>query len=92
LGVEIAAAADGFGNVSSGATVAGVITGSPAQQAGLAAGDVITSVNGNAVNSATALTGLLEPDKPGATVTIGWTNASGATQSATVTLSSGPPQ
>jgi S1-C subfamily serine protease len=93
LGVEISTAATGYGNtVSSGATVAGVITDSPAQEAGLATGDVITSVNGNAVDSATALTGLLEPDKPGATVTIGWTNASGLTQTATVTLSSGPPQ
>jgi S1-C subfamily serine protease len=92
LGVEIDAAADGFGNATSGATVAGVITGSPAQQAGLAAGDVITSVDGQSVADAGALTGALEPDKPGNTVTVGWTNASGSTQTATVTLSSGPPQ
>jgi S1-C subfamily serine protease len=92
LGVEIDGAADGFGNATSGATVAGVITGSPAQQAGLAAGDVITSVNGQSVADASALSGALEPDKPGDTVTVGWTNDSGATQTVTVTLSSGPPQ
>jgi S1-C subfamily serine protease len=96
LGVEIDANGDGYGygygNASSGATVAGVITGSPAQQAGLAAGDVITSVDGQSVADASALTEALEPDKPGDTVTVGWTNASGTTQTATVTLSSGPPQ
>ena len=38
LGVEIQAAGDGYGNeASNGATVAGVITDSPAQEAGLAA-------------------------------------------------------
>jgi S1-C subfamily serine protease len=92
LGVEIDAAADGYGNVSSGATVAGVITGSPAQEAGLAAGDVITSVNGNAIDSAQALTSALEPYKPGDHLTIDWTDASGVAQTATVALSSGPPQ
>ncbi len=93
LGVEIDAAAQGYGNAaSSGATVAGVITSSPAQEAGLSAGDVITSVNGDAVDGATGLSGLLEPDKPGDTVTIGWTDTSGLTHTTTVTLSSGPPQ
>jgi S1-C subfamily serine protease len=93
LGVEIDASAEGYANaLSSGATVAGVVTGSPAQEAGLEAGDVITSVDGNAVASAQALTSALAPYKPGDKVTIGWTDASGQAQSATVTLSSGPPQ
>jgi S1-C subfamily serine protease len=72
--------------------VAGVITGSPAEEAGLAAGDVITSVDGNAVDSAQALTSALEPYKPGDHLTIDWTDASGVAQTATVALSSGPPQ
>jgi len=93
LGVEIQAAGDGFGNeASNGATVAGVITDSPAQEAGLADGDTITSVNGHTVDSPTALSSLLSPDKPGDKVTIGWTDSSGLTHTATVTLSSGPPQ
>jgi S1-C subfamily serine protease len=92
LGVEIDAAS-GYGNAASGgATVAGVITSSPAQTAGLSAGDVITSVNGDAVDGASGLSGLLEPDKPGDTVTIGWTDTSGVTHTTTVTLTSGPPQ
>jgi len=93
LGVEIDAAASEYGNVSSsGATVAGIITGSPAQGAGLAAGDVITSLNGKAVDGAPALTSALEPYQPGDKVTIGWTDTSGVTHSATITLTSGPPQ
>ena len=86
-------AATGYANAASGgATVAGVITSSPAQAAGLSAGDVITSVNGDAVDGASGLSGLLEPDKPGDTVTIGWTDTSGMTHTTTVTLTSGPPQ
>jgi S1-C subfamily serine protease len=93
LGVEIQAAGDGNGNEgSNGATVAGVITDSPAQEAGLGAGDVITSVNGHTVDGANALTSALAPYKPGDKVTIGWTDASGETHTASVTLSSGPPQ
>jgi S1-C subfamily serine protease len=93
LGVEIDAAADGDGNaLSSGATVAVVVTGSPAQQAGLAEGDVITSVDGHAVSSASTLSDLLDQYKPGDTVTIVWTDAAGQAQTATVQLSSGPPQ
>jgi S1-C subfamily serine protease len=93
LGVEIDAAGDGYGSaLSSAATVAEVITDSPAQEAGLAAGDVITSVNGDAVASAQALTSLLGPHKPGDKVTIGWTDASGLAHTGTATLSSGPPQ
>ena len=49
-------------------------------------------MNGHTVDGATALTSLLSPYKPGDKVTIGWTDASGQPQTATVTLSSGPPQ
>jgi S1-C subfamily serine protease len=93
LGVEISTAAEGYGNqLSGGATIAEVITDSPAQEAGLAAGDIITSVDGDAVTSAASLSSALAPYQPGDKVTIGWTDASGGSQTATVTLSSGPPQ
>jgi S1-C subfamily serine protease len=93
LGVEIQASGDGYGNDgSTGATVAGVVTDSPAQEAGLAEGDTITSVNGHSVDSPTALSSLLSPYKPGDKVAIGWTDSSGQTDTATVSLSSGPPQ
>jgi S1-C subfamily serine protease len=92
LGVEIEANAQADGGSTSGAAVAGVITSSPALAAGLAAGDVITSVGGHTVASAGALTELLEPYHPGDRVTIGWTTSLGQTQSASVQVSSGPPQ
>jgi S1-C subfamily serine protease len=92
LGVEIASATQGIGSSVSGAAVAGVITNSPAQTAGLAAGDVITTVNGRSVDSAESLTELLEPYHPGDKVTIGWSTALGQTSTATVQLTSGPPE
>ena len=92
LGVEVESNAQVDGNSISGPAVAGVITGSPAQGAGLTVGDVITSVNGQTVASADALTELLEPFHPGDKVTIGWTNSLGQTETASVQLSSGPPQ
>jgi S1-C subfamily serine protease len=79
------------GSGTSGAAVAGVISGGAAQRAGLAAGDVITSLNGQAVTSATALGGLMVGYHPGDQVTLGWTDASGQSHTATVDLGSGPP-
>jgi S1-C subfamily serine protease len=69
-----------------------VVTSSPAQEAGLADGDVITSVNGQTVSSPTDVTNLLTPHHPGDKVKIGWTDTSGTSHSATVQLTSGPPQ
>ena len=77
---------------SSGALICSVITSSPAQESGLADGDTITSVNGQSVTSPGALTNLLGPFHPGDKVTIGWTDTSGNTHTASVQLSSGPPQ
>jgi S1-C subfamily serine protease len=95
LGVEVAsasnAAADGV-QAGSGAEVAGVLSSSAAQSAGLVAGDVITSVGGQQVSSPSALQAAMEQYHPGDRVTIGWTDQSGQSQSATVTLATGPAQ
>ncbi len=53
------------GSSSSGATVAQVLSGTPAAQAGLTAGDVIVSVDGQTVDSPTTLSTLLEQPPPG---------------------------
>jgi S1-C subfamily serine protease len=92
LGVEIESNAQADGGSISGALVAGVITGSPAQVDGLAVGDVITSVNSQTVASADALTELLEPFHPGDNVSIGWTNSLDQAETASVQPSSGPPR
>jgi S1-C subfamily serine protease len=84
LGVSIAP-------LDAGELITGVVPGSPADRAGLVPGDVITSFNGKAVASATALQKLVLQQSPGAKVQLGWLDQSGA-QSATVTLAAGPPQ
>jgi S1-C subfamily serine protease len=83
----------GSGNTtSSGALVCTVVTSSPAQESGLAQGDTITSLNSQTVTSPSGLTNLLLPFHPGDKVTIGWTDSSGQSHTASVQLSSGPPQ
>lgn len=83
LGVTVAGGA-------SGATVAGVLSGGAAEGAGLAAGDVITSVGGKAITSASDLSSTLAGHRPGDRVAVTWTTAAGAAQSATATLGAGP--
>lgn len=70
-------------------SVVGVLDGTPAATAGLAAGDVITAVDGVPVSS--SLSALLATYSPGDTVTLTWTVASsGESTSAPVTLIAGP--
>jgi S1-C subfamily serine protease len=81
----------GNGN-SSGATLAQAVAGGPAAQAGLTQGDTITSLAGSNVDSAATLTKLISHYHPGDKVIVGWTDNSGQSHQATVTLVSGPPQ
>ncbi|MGO1770778.1 MAG: S1C family serine protease [Microbacterium sp.] len=74
---------------ASGATIAGVLEGTPAADAGLTQGDTVTAVDGAAVASAEELTTVLEGYDPGDTVALTYTDASGASQSASVTLTEG---
>ncbi|HEX4161927.1 MAG TPA: trypsin-like peptidase domain-containing protein [Acidimicrobiales bacterium] len=80
------------GSSASGAAVAGVVTNGPAQEAGIAQGDVITSLGGKTINSADDLTRDMSLYHPGDKVQVAWTDANGQTHTATVQLSSGPPQ
>ena len=73
-----------------GATILGVVPGSPAARAGLKTGDTITSVDGRAVGSSTALTSLIGGRQPGDRVQIGWTERSGVRHTSTVQLTAGP--
>jgi serine protease Do len=88
LGVGVA---NGRRASGSGVSVRQVLRGGPAQQAGLAPGDVITAVDGNALDSATALTDLLDRHHPGDTVTLAWIDGSGTPHNAPVVLAAGPP-
>ena len=75
---------------ASGAVVAGVASGTPADAAGLAQGDTITAINGQAVGSAQALTTIMQSHRPGDKVSVSWTDQAGASHTATVTLAVGP--
>ncbi|VTR78502.1 S1C family serine protease [Cellulomonas hominis] len=90
LGVQIATATSPGAATTSGAVIAGVIEGTPAAQAGLAAGDTVTSVDGTPVADEDALSAALAGYTPGDPVTLTWTAADGSAQSATVTLVAGP--
>jgi S1-C subfamily serine protease len=102
LGVSVGAASGsggGFGFAGSlggsastvaGVPIAGVLNGEPAQKAGLAAGDVITSLNGTSVGSRTALSTAMLGHHPGDLVRVGWTDTSGTAHTTTIQLASGP--
>ena len=106
LGIEIAStgasSAGGSGNGSgfggfgdggtttAGVTLAGALAGSPAAQAGLVAGDVVTSIGGQSVTSQSQIQSILEGYHPGDKVSISWVDGSGLTQTATIVLASGP--
>jgi S1-C subfamily serine protease len=86
LGVQVASSRTG----TDGALLAGVIDGTPAASAGLAAGDTITAVDGSAVASGSALTDSLKSRSPGEKVTLTYTDEQGSSHTATVTLTTGP--
>lgn len=85
LGVELGQTAG-----SMGATIAGVLVGSPAATAGLTAGDTITAVNGTVITSGSQLSSLFGTHRPGDSVTLSWTDTAGAAHSAAATLIAGP--
>ena len=84
LGVQIADAASG-----AGAQVADVKSGSPADKAGLQTGDVVTKIDGAAIENADDLTAKVSAYKPGdkATFTI---TRKGATKTLDVTFGQRP--
>lgn len=84
----------GYGTASPavpGATVSGVVSGGAAADAGLSAGDTITSVAGQSISSPAALSAAIGQDHPGQSVQMAWTDSSGQAHTATVELGSGPP-
>jgi S1-C subfamily serine protease len=81
---------NGSSGSGTGVTIAGALSGSPAASAGLAEGDTITSAGGQSVSSATDIQQVLVKYHPGDKISVEWTDQSGQSHSATVTLASGP--
>jgi len=89
LGVDIGST--GLSAVAPGAPIAQVEPNSPAESAGLARGDVITSVAGKSVSNASDLTKLMFPYHPNDTVAVTWVDQSGQQHNGTLQLTLGPP-
>jgi S1-C subfamily serine protease len=94
LGVEFdsATAAGTSANSSNGVTIAGTVAGTPANKAGLVAGDVITSIDGQSATSGSILQSILLAKKPGDTIHVDYLNLRGVAQTMSVVLASGPAQ
>ena len=87
IGLEIARSQAGF---SQGVALAGTRAGTPAAQAGLGQGDVVTALDGKSVTSGTDITEILVGHHPGDKVSITWTDTAGQSHTATLTLGTGP--
>jgi S1-C subfamily serine protease len=92
IGVEIATSTSGEGDGQSvaGVEIAGTQAGTPAAEAGLAEGDVVTSLNGQSVTTGTQIQEILIGQHPGDKVSIAWTDPYGQSHTATLTLGTGP--
>ena len=75
---------------SAGAVVLSVADNSPAANAGLAQGDVITSFASTPIDSSAALQNAAELTPSFTTVQIGYTDTSGTAQSANIMVGSFP--
>jgi S1-C subfamily serine protease len=73
-----------------GVIVRDVMRGGPADQAGIAIGDVITTLDGTSVDSATTLTYVLDRHYPGDVINVTWIDRSGQQRTGKAALVSGP--
>ncbi len=75
-----------------GVVVAEVVNGGPADRAGLEAGDILLTVDGEPVRTSNDLAGVMVREHPGDRVTVQYVDPYGQQGSVTVRLGSGPPQ
>jgi S1-C subfamily serine protease len=71
-------------------TLAGVLDGGPADGLRVAAGDVITAIDGDPVSTADELRVAVAGHRPGDTITVTWTSSDGVSHSGSVSLVTGP--
>jgi S1-C subfamily serine protease len=78
------------GGATVGTSIGQILEGTPAQKAGLAVGDTITAIAGTAVSTGNELTTAIDEHHPGDVISVSWTDTSGASHTAQVTLAVGP--
>ncbi len=76
----------GCGTSKSGALICQVVQGAPAATAGLAQGDVITTINGKAISSFDGLTDVMTDTHPGTKLSVVYIDQSGTHHTTTITL------
>jgi S1-C subfamily serine protease len=86
LGVGVAAGDQAEG--VPGVVIREALRGGPAEQAGLVDGDLLTSIDGAPLDSATTLTRLLDRHYPGDVVNLTWVDRSGQQRTGKATLAS----
>lgn len=89
LGIEAFTVTDAFGNPA-GVGVYSLLSGGPAQKAGIPKGSIITEVDGQKVTSVSALNVVLVGLKPGQTVKVKYTAPDGGNHTVNVTLGTLP--
>ncbi|MGH3253910.1 MAG: S1C family serine protease [Streptosporangiaceae bacterium] len=80
----------GTSGSGSGVSINGTISGSPAANAGLTAGDEITSLGGQQVATAEDVAHVLVSYHPGDSISVTWLDQSGQSHTQTLTLTTGP--
>jgi S1-C subfamily serine protease len=85
------AAPSTIAQVNSGTLIIGIICNGPAAAAGMTAGSVITSVNGQAIGSPASLTGVVSRYHSGQVISVTWVSPSGQHSTSNLTLGAGPP-
>jgi len=81
---------DRIAPADSGALILGILCGTAAQSKGLRAGDVIISVDGQAVTTPDSLTAITARYHPGDVVSVGWEAPNGSRHTARIVLGNGP--
>jgi S1-C subfamily serine protease len=73
-----------------GALVVGVLCGTGAATAGIAAGDVITAAEGHHVESPSALSAVTGAIRPGTVISVTWVSTTGVTRTSRIRLGPAP--
>lgn len=86
LGVAVVPSSSLRGASDTGVVVQQVLNGSAVASTGMTAGDTITALDGKAVTSTDSLSSLMGTRYPGSTIKVTWSDTSGASHTASVTL------